>query len=330
MPASIRKGLPVKDAVEGAARPCKRDAPLVSASRLERVLKAGRFACMMEVCPPCSSDLTGWLDEVEALRPWCDTLQLTDMPLATPHVANIAAAAGLAARGFDVMVNITCRDRNAIAQQGYLLGAAALGATGVFCLTGDHPRVGDHPTATPVFELEAASWLRLARRMRDEGVLRNGRAIAVPPRVLLAAAAAPDAPPVASRPEDALRKVEAGAEVLVTQPILDPGGFEGYMARLRDLGVTERAFVVAGVMAVTSPEQFEALRATPDITAPDALFDALRALPPERCAAAGLARAAETIARLRGIPGVDGVLIYPFGMTRADMIALAREAGLGR
>ena len=319
----------MKDAVDGAARRFKRDAPFVSGSRLEQALKAGRFTCMMEVYPPCSSDLSAWLDEAEALRPWCDTLQLTDMPLATPHVANIAAAAGLAARGFDVMINVTCRDRNAIAQQGYLLGAAALGVTGVFCLTGDHPRVGDHPAAAPVFELDAVSWLRLARRMRDEGLLQNGRAIEVPPRVLLGAAAAPDAPPAASRPEDALRKVEAGAEVLVTQPILDPDAFEGYMAHLRDLGVTERSFVVAGVMAVTSPEQFEALRATPDIAAPDTLFDALRALPAERCAAAGLARAAETIERVRGIPGVDGVLIYPFGMTRADMITLAREAGLG-
>jgi hypothetical protein len=80
---------------------------------------------------------------------------------------------------------------------------------------------------------------------------------------------------------------------------------------------------------VTSPEQFHALRATPDVAAPDALFDALRALPPEQCASAGMERAAETVERLRGIEGVDGVLVYPFGMTRDDMIALAREAGLG-
>ena len=318
----------MKDTPDAPRLP-KHAAPLVSASRLERALKEGRFACVMEVYPPCSADLGPWLDAAEALGPWCDTLQLTDMPLATPHVANIAAGAGLAARGLDVMVNVTCRDRNAIAQQGYLLGAAALGMTGAFCLTGDHPRIGDHPHAMPVFELDSAAWLRLARRMRDEGVLQNGRAIDAPPRLFLGAAAAPDAPPAAGRPQDALRKVEAGAEVLVTQPVLDADAFEVYMARLRDLGVTERAFVVAGVMAVTSPEQFEALRATPDVAAPDALFDALRALPPDQCAAAGLARAAGLIERLRGVEGVDGVLIYPFGMTQPDMIALAREAGLG-
>ena len=192
------------------------------------------------------------------------------MPLATPHVANIAAAAGLAARGFDVMVNVTCRDRNAIAQQGYLLGAAALGATGVFCLTGDHPGIGDHPAATPVFELDSASWLRLARRMRDEGVLQNGRAIEAPPRVLLGAAAAPDAPPAASRPEDALRKVEAGAEVLITPAESSiPTPLRDTWPDCATSASRSGAFVVAGVMAVTSPEQFEALRATPDITAPD-------------------------------------------------------------
>ena len=312
----------------------KRERPLISASALEARLKSGGFACVMEVYPPTSADLRPWLQEVEALRGWCDTIQLTDMPLATPHVANLAAGAGLAARGLDVMINVTCRDRNAIAQQGYLLGAAAMGITGVFCLTGDHPCVGDHPEAAPVFELGARSWLSLARRMRDEGVLRNGRAIDVAPRLFLGAAAAPDAPPAETRAEDALAKVEAGAEVLITQPILDAASFERYMARLRALGVTDRAFVIAGVMAVTSPEQFEALRATPDIAAPDALFDALRALPEDQCAAAGMARAAELVERLRGIDGVDGVLIYPFGddTGRHDRPRAANGArpGLGR
>ena len=308
----------------------KHAAALTSASALERRLRKGGFACVMEVYPPTSADLGPWLDAQEPLRPWCDTIQLTDMPLATPHVANLAAGAGLAARGFDVMVNVTCRDRNAIAQQGYLLGAAAMGVTGVFCLTGDHPRIGDHPAATPVFELDGTRWLALARRMRDEGVLQNGRAIEAPPRVFLGAPAAPDAPPVADRPADALRKVEAGAQVLITQPVLDPDAFARYMARLGELGVTDRAFVIAGVMAVTSPAQFLALRETPDVAAPDAIFDALRALPEDQCAAAGLARAAETVARLRTIPGVDGVLIYPFGMTQEDMIDLARRAGLSR
>jgi methylenetetrahydrofolate reductase (NADPH) len=308
----------------------KHAAPLASASALERRLRRGEFACVMEVYPPTTADLGPWLDAQEPLRPWCDTIQLTDMPLATPHVANLAAGAGLAARGFDVLLNVTCRDRNAIAQQGYLLGAAAMGVTGVFCLTGDHPRIGDHPDAAPVFEMTGTEWIALARRMRDEGVLRNGRAIEAPPRVLIGAPAAPDAPPVEDRPLDALRKVEAGAEVLITQPVLDLATFEGYMARLRALGVTDRAFVIAGVMAVTSPAQFLALRETPDVNAPDALFDALRALPEDQCAAAGLARAAETVARLREIPGVDGALIYPFGMTQADMIDLARRSGLAR
>ena len=308
--------------------PAKRAAPTVSASRLEASLKAGRFVCMMELYPPTSADLGAWLAEAEALRGLCDTVQLTDMPLATPHVANLAAGAALAANGFDVMINITCRDRNAIAQQGYLLGAAALGITGTFCLSGDHPRIGDHPGAHAVFELDGLSWLKLARRMRDDGLLQNGRAIDVPPRLFLGAAAAPDAPPVASRPEDALAKVEAGAEVLITQPVLDADAFERYMGELGKLGVTERAFVVAGVMAVTSPEQFDALRDTPDIAAPDALFDALRALPPEQCAAAGLERAAELIERLRRIDGVDGVLLYPFGMTLDQMAELARVTGL--
>lgn len=300
--------------------------PHVSPSRLERKLRSGEFAVVAEVHPPTSADLTAWLDRVEALRPYVDTLQLTDMPLATPHTANLAAGALLAGRGFDVMINITCRDRNSIAQQGCLLGAAAVGIHTVFCLTGDHPRFGDHPNAAPVFELDSFGWLALAKQMRDSGTLANGRAVETPPRVFLGAAAAPDSPPVELRPENALRKVDSGADFLATQPILDVDGFRTYMARLRDLGVTERAFMIAGIMAVTSMSQAEALRATPDIAVPDALFNYLRGLPESQRSDAGVKRAVETIQQVREIDGVDGVLIYPFGMGQDDMIALIEGA----
>jgi methylenetetrahydrofolate reductase (NADPH) len=304
----------------------KHTIPSVSTSRLERKLRSGEFAVVAEVYPPTSADLTSWLDRVEALRPYADTLQLTDMPLATPHTANLAAGALLVGRGFDVMINITCRDRNSIAQQGYLLGAAAVGIHNIFCLTGDHPRFGDHPTAAPVFEMDSFGWLALAKQMRDVGTLANGRAIDAPPRVFLGAAAAPDSSPVETRPENALRKVESGADFLATQPILDVDAFRAYMARLRDLGVTERAFVIAGIMAVTSMSQVDALRATPDIAVPDALFNYLRGLPESQRSDAGVRRAIETIQQVREIDGVDGVLIYPFGMGQDDMIALIEGA----
>jgi methylenetetrahydrofolate reductase (NADPH) len=304
----------------------KYSAPLVSASRLERRLRERAFAVIAEVAPPTSADLNPWLERVEGLRSYADTIQLTDMPLATPHTANLAAGGLLAMRGFDVLINVTCRDRNSIGQQGYLLGAAALGIHSIFCLTGDHPQHGDHPDAAPVFELDSFRWLALAKQMRDGATLANGRAIETPPRVFLGAAAAPDSPPVEARPDHARRKVESGADFLVTQPILDVPAFRTYMARLRDLGVTERAFVIAGIMAVTSMEQVAALRATPDIAVPDALFNYLRALPESQRSDGGIARAIETIHQMREIDGVDGVLIYPFGMGQEDMIAVIEGA----
>jgi methylenetetrahydrofolate reductase (NADPH) len=306
----------------------KHRAPAVSAARLERRLRAGHFAVVVEAYPPPSADLSAWVAQMEAFRPYADTIQLTDMPLASAHVANLAAGALLVGRGFDVLLNVTCRDRNLIAQQGYLLGAAALGIHSVFCLTGDHPRWGDHPDASGVYDLDSFAWLTLAKRMRDQGTLHSGRALESPPHVFLGAAAAPDAPPADTRPQHAARKVDAGADCLITQPILDVPAFARYMARLRDLGVTERAFVIAGIMAVTSLDQVDALRATPDIAVPDAAFNHLRALTENQRSAAALDRAIETIHAVRAIDGVDGVLIYPFGSTQDDMIAMIERAGV--
>mgnify|MGYP005841852239 CR=1 FL=1 len=306
------------------------NAPVVyrSPSRLERRLRQGNFVVVAEVKPPDSADLSGFVGSVEVLRGFADTIELTDMPLAMPHVANIAPGALLAQAGFDVMLNVTCRDRNLIAQQGYLLAAAALGIYNVLCVTGDHPGYGDHPYARPVSEQDALGLLHLARKLRDEGTYESGRPLIVPPALFLGAAASPDAPPIEERPLHTARKVEAGADFIETQPIFDVSAFSRYMARLRDLGVTERAFVIAGIVAVPSVEMAEYLHCIPGIRAPESLADRLRRVPASKRDDEGMRIACETIEAIRAIDGVHGVLIYPLDRPPEYMARLIDMAGL--
>jgi len=301
-----------------------------SASQLERMLEAGQFAVIAELKPPDSADLSAFIEEALILRGMCDTIALTDNPMANVHVANIAPGALLVGRGFDVMCSMTSRDRNRIGQQGYLLALAALGITNIFCPTGDHPRYGDHPDATAVYETNSLKMIALARKMRDAGTYDSGRRLESPPRVFIGGTAAPDSPPIADRPQDALRKVEAGADFLMSQPILDITAFKQYMARLRDLGVTERAHFIAGIAPVPSLEMAEALRNTPDIAIVDAMMDRLRRTPEGRRDEEGLQIGVEIVEEVRAIAGVHGVLIYPLGCPPERMVRLIERAELRR
>lgn len=203
-----------------------------------------------------------------------------------------------------------------------------MGIHNIFCLTGDHPRYGDHAHAQPVFELDSFSWLSLARKMRDEAVFDSGRPLIAPPRLFLGAAAAPDSPPVDERPAHAARKVAAGADFLQTQPIFDVPAFTRYMACLRDLGVTEKAFVIAGIAAMPSVELAEYLHTVPDIRVPDALIRRLRSVPESERDAEGLRFARDVIEQVREIEGVRGVLIYPLDLPNERMVRLIEMAGV--
>jgi methylenetetrahydrofolate reductase (NADPH) len=299
-----------------------------SPGRLEKRLRSGHFAVVTEIKPPDSADLTSFIEAVSDLRPYVDTVELTDMPLATPHIENLAPGALLVQAGFDVMLNLTCRDRNVIAQQGYLLAAASLGIHNILCVTGDSPAYGDHPNAHVVNELDVFGLLKLARRMRDEHIYESGRMLLSPPRLFLGAAAAQDAEPVSCRAERTACKVEAGANFIETQPVFDVDSFTQYMSRLRNLGITQQAFVIAGVLAVPSLSMAEYLRQVPGIRVPAALSDRLRRVPESQRETEGLNYACEVIDQLREIQGVGGVLIYPLDLPRERTMRLIEMAGI--
>jgi methylenetetrahydrofolate reductase (NADPH) len=162
-------------------------------------------------------------------------------------------AAGLLVRnGLEPILQITCRDRNRIALQSMLLGAAAQGVPNLLALRGDDPSAGDQPDAKPVFDLDASALLRTAATMRDRAELPNGRAIQGRVNLFIGGADMPVDPPANWQPTSLLRKLEAGAQFVQTQFCMDAQVLRRYMAALADHGIPKRVFILIGIAPLAS------------------------------------------------------------------------------
>ena len=207
-------------------------------SRLEKVLRSGRFAVTAELNPPDSADPQAVYERALVLAEVCDAINATDASGANVHMSSVGVCALLTRAGYEPVLQVSCRDRNRIALQGDLLGAAAMGVRNVLCLTGDGVQAGDQPEAKPVFDLDAISLLRMASTMRDQGRFLSGRALETAPHFFLGAAANPFAPPFAFRAQHLKKKVDAGAEFIQTQFCFDIEAFKQFMARFATSGCT--------------------------------------------------------------------------------------------
>jgi methylenetetrahydrofolate reductase (NADPH) len=283
----------------------------VSHSRLERVLRAGKFAVTAELNPPDSADPSDVYDAAQPLGEVADALNATDASGANCHMSSIGICALLTRAGYGTVYQISCRDRNRIAIQGDMLGAAAMGVQNVLCLTGDGVGVGDQPGAKPVFDFDSVSLLRTIKTMRDQGVFLSGRRIARPPRMFLGAAENPCIPPHEWRPERLAKKVEAGAEFIQTNYIYDIPLFEKFMARVRDLGLDKRVYILAGVGPLASAKAARWMRSNvPGIHVPDQVIERMEKA--EKPGAEGKKICIELIQQVAAIKGVAGVHVMAY------------------
>jgi len=221
-----------------------------------------------------------------------------------------------------------CRQVNRIAIQGDVLGAAAMGVANILCLTGDGVQAGDHPEAKPVFDLDCMSSLQMIRNMRDESHFLSGRKLTSPPRVFLGAAANPFAPPLDYRPLRLAKKVAAGAQFVQTQYCFDIRVFEDYMKAVRELGLHEKVFILAGVGPLSSARSAEWIRQhVAGVHIPDAIVDRLRGA--EKPAQEGVEICLDMIAQIREIEGVHGVHIMAYGQEHRVAEIVERSKLLG-
>ncbi len=295
-------------------------------------LESGGFAVTAEIGPPRGADAQAITRKAEGLRGWVDAVNITDNQGSHVRLASWAGSVAALAAGVEPVMQLTCRDRNRIALQSDLLGAAAVGVPNVLLLTGDHPKFGDHADAKPVFDLDSVQLLWVARTMRDEGRLLSGRTVDPPPDLFLGAVENPAAPPVSFRAARLGKKIAAGAQFVQTQLVYDVAGFATWLAEVRDLGLHERCHILAGVGVIRSLRALAYMRDNvPGVQIPGETERRLRGVPSGQVADEGRRIAAEIIQQVRELPGAAGVHVIAFGHEDAvpDILERAGIAAIG-
>jgi methylenetetrahydrofolate reductase (NADH) len=287
-----------------------------SPGRFERVLRAGAFAVTAELSPPDSADPEDVYTRARVFDGRVDAINATDGSGANCHMSSVAVCALLTRVGYSPILQISCRDRNRIAIQGEILGAAAMGVANLLCLTGDGVQAGDHPQAKPVFDLDCMSLVEIAKRLRDEGKFESGRPLTTRPKMFLGAVENPFAPPYDWRPLRLAKKIAAGAQFIQTQYCFDVPLLRTFMSRLDELGLLDRVFVLVGVGPLPSAKTAQWLRNhVAGVHIPDAVVDRLARA--EKPKAEGRKICVELIQEIREIKGVSGIHMMAYRQEEA-------------
>ena len=299
-----------------------------SPGRFERVLRAGHFAVTAEIAPPDSADPADVYERAALFDGYVDAINATDSSGANCHMSSMGICSLLTRRGYAMILQQSCRDRNRIAMQGDILGAAAMGVCNILCLSGDGVQSGDHPEAKPVFDMDSISALGMVRHMRDEQQFLSGRAISAPPRLFLGGAANPFAPPLDFRPHRMAKKIAAGAQFIQTQYCFDIERMKTFMAQVRDMGLLEKAYVLAGVGPLASAKAAEWIRKNvAGVHIPDEVIKRLAGAEDQK--QEGVNLCIDLIEQVREIEGVSGAHIMAYRMEDRIGEIVTRSNALG-
>lgn len=273
-------------------------------SVFSKQLLAGHFVVTAEIAPPKGTDLKPALADAARFS-GITAVNVTDNQGANMRMSSLALAAQLQQAGTETILQLTCRDRNRMALQSDLLGAAAFGIENLLLLSGDHSRFGDHPDARPVFDLDSVQLLDMTATLMS-GVDMAGKRLAGVPKFFPGAAANPAAEPFELMFQKVTKKIDGGARFFQTQAIFERAVLERFMAAMQPMQIP----VIAGVLLVRSAKMARFLNDNiPGVRVPDAMVERLdRASDP---LAEGIAMARETVAWARDL--CQGVHLMTLG-----------------
>ena len=276
-------------------------------SKLEKILTAGHLAVTSECGPPRGSDPDVIPKKAEMLKDHVDAINVTDNQTSMTRMCSLAACIRLKLMGLEPVLQMVTRDRNRIALQSDILGAASFDITNILCLSGDHQSFGDCATGQNVHDIDSMQLIQTVRHMRDEGKFLGGDEIKRPPQMFVGAAANPFADPYEIRVPRLAKKVAAGAEFIQTQCIYNLDKFEDWMTKAVDRGLTEKVYILAGMTPMKSAGMARYMKnRVPGMDVPDDLVKRLADTPKERQAEEGINICVEAIERLKEVKGIAG------------------------
>ncbi len=301
-----------------------------SGSALEKVLEAGKFAVTAELGPPQNANP----EVIKKKSQYClgnvDGANITDNQTAIVRMSSVAAAAIALSCGVEPVMQMVCRDRNRIAMQSDILGAAALGIKNLLCLSGDHQTFGNHPQAANVFDIDSIQLIAMVKAMRDDKQFLSGDPIKEhEPRLFIGAVENPFADPFEFRVIRLAKKIEAGADFFQTQCIFDIDKFTRWMELVVKEGLHKKAYILAGLTPVRSHKALKYMKNNvAGMSIPDELITRMEAA--EEPKEEGIKICLEMIEKIKNIEGVSGIHLMPIGWESITPVILERAGLLPR
>ena len=276
-------------------------------SILEKILASGQLAVTSECGPPRGSLSAKVQEKAELLRGCVDAVNVTDNQTAMVRMSSLAACILIKQMGLTPLLQMVTRDRNRLAMQSDILGAYAHGIDTMLCLSGDHPHFGDHAMAANVHDIDSVQFVEMVKVMRDEGKFQGGDKIDGPPKMFIGAAANPFADPFELRVARLAKKVKAGVDFIQTQCIYNVDKFEKWMEGVRERGLHEKVYILAGITPMKSAGMAKYMKnKVPGMDVPDELIKRMSGVPKDKQAEEGIKICLETMDRLKRVEGVKG------------------------
>ena len=297
-----------------------------SGSRLEKILESDQFAVTAEAGPPKGSLPDGMRKKGELLKSSCDAINVTDNQAAMVRMSSLAGCLLLKETGAEPVLQMVVRDRNRLALQSDILGAAALGIRNVLCLAGDHQRLGNHPTAAGAYDIDPIQLIQMIKTLRDDHRVESGETITGEVPLYIGTVAHPFAEPMELHMITLAKKIRAGADFIQTQAIYEVPRFIAWMDKVREQGLHEKVHILASVLPIKSVEMARRMRSgVPGMRLPDELVE--RIVRAADAKAEGISICIEMIDQLIRVPGVHGIHIMAVAGESA-VPSIVQEAGL--
>jgi methylenetetrahydrofolate reductase (NADPH) len=275
--------------------------------KFKQAIENGNFLVTGEIGPPKGVDLAKCLQDAEMLRNYVTAINVTDLQSAVLRIGSLAVSTKLIERGLEPVFQLTCRDRNRLALQSDLLSAWALGIENVLCLTGDHPVLGDHTEAKPVYDFDSVQLLKAASTL-NYGHDMSGHELESNPDFFLGAVVTPGAEPLEPQIIKMKKKVDAGARFFQTQAVYEADKFESFINQVQGFNVP----VIAGIVILKSAAMAKFMNDNvAGITVPEDIINEMAETAKEDRKKKAVEIAARIIRQVR--PFCRGVHIMPLG-----------------